>query len=87
MQALPHGDTMILGRWRSYVRTGNGGNVELRKLTFEYIKENFKYSILDIFKSTIDDQTILSRESWWKNVLQTREFGYNKIQKAPKKYP
>jgi len=70
---------MILGRWRSYVRTGNGGNVELRKLTFEYIKENFKYSILDIFKSTIDDQTILSRESWWKNVLQTREFGYNKI--------
>jgi len=50
---------------------------ELKKLTFEYIKHDFKYSILDIFKSTVDDQIILARESWWKSVLQTRKFGYN----------
>ena len=73
-----YGENMILGRWQSYIRTGNGGNVELKKLSFDYIKENFKYSILDIFKSTIDDQTIILKENWWKITLQTREFGYNK---------
>jgi hypothetical protein len=73
-----YGENMILGRWNSYVRTGHGGNIELKKLPFEYIKKNFEYSILEIFKSTIDDQTILTRENWWKGVLQTRKFGYNK---------
>ena len=73
-----YGENMILGRWQSYVKTGYGGNVEFKKLNFDYIKQNFKYSILDIFKSTVDDQLIIARESWWKSVLQTREFGYNK---------
>jgi|TARA_B110000037_G_scaffold216287_1_gene275022 hypothetical protein len=72
-----YGENMLLGRWRSYIKTGNGGNVELKKLSSAYIKANFKYSILDIFKSTIDDKVILERESWWKVALQTREFGYN----------
>ena len=40
--------------------------------------KNFEYSILDIFKSTTDDQTIITRENWWKSVLKTRNFGYNK---------
>lgn len=73
-----YGENMILGRWQSYIKTGNGGNVELKNLSFDYIKKNFKYSIIDIFKSTTDDQIIISREIWWKSVLQTREFGYNK---------
>jgi len=73
-----YGENMILGRWKSYIKTGNGGNVDLKKLSFDYIKTNCKYSILDIFKSTIDDQIIIAKESWWKSVLQTREFGYNK---------
>lgn len=72
-----YGEHMLLGRWKYYLKTGNGGNVELKKLSFAYIKNNFKYSILDIFKSTIDDQIILERESWWKEVLQSRKFGYN----------
>jgi hypothetical protein len=72
-----YGDQMILGRWESYVRTGHGGNVALKELDFEHIKHNFRYSILDIFKSTTDEKTILAREMWWKYVLQTREFGYN----------
>ena len=72
-----YGENMLLGRWKSYVKTRNGGNIELKKLSTDYIKSNFTYSILDIFKSTIDDKVILERESWWKEVLQTREFGYN----------
>ena len=73
-----YGEHMILGRWQSYVKTGNGGNIGLKKLSFDYIKKNFRYSILDIFKSTVDDHTIIDKENWWKNVLHTREFGYNK---------
>jgi hypothetical protein len=72
-----YGEDMILGRWRAYVKNGNGGNVGLKGLTFDHIKQNFKYSILDIYKSTTDDQIIINRESWWKEVLQSRQFGYN----------
>lgn len=73
-----YGENMILGRWQSYVRNGHGGNVELKKLDFDYIKKHFRYSVLDIFKSTVSDDKIIQRESWWKEVLLTRVFGYNK---------
>jgi len=72
-----YGENMILGRWRAYVKTGHGGNIGLKRLTFDHIKQNFRYSILDIYKSTTDDQIIIERENWWKEVLQTRKFGYN----------
>jgi len=72
-----YGENMILGRWRSYIKSGHGGNVGLKKLTFDHIKQNFKYSILDIYKSTTEDQIIIDRESWWKEVLQSRRYGYN----------
>jgi len=71
------GQDMILGRWKAYVNSGHGANVELKQLSFDHIKQNFRYSILDIYKSTIDDQIILERENWWKEVLQSRKFGYN----------
>lgn len=72
-----YGENMILGRWRAYLQNGHGGNIGLKRLTFDHIKHNFKYSILDIYKSTTDDQIIINRESWWKGVLQSRQFGYN----------
>lgn len=53
-------------------------NIELKSLDFEYIQKNFRYSILEIYKSTTDDDAILERESWWKELLMTRQFGYNK---------
>jgi len=73
-----YGKNMIFGRWEEYAQNGHGGNVELKVLTFDHIKQYFKYSILDIYKSTTNDQIILNRESWWKEILQTRQFGYNK---------
>jgi hypothetical protein len=73
-----YGENMILGRWRNYIKNGHGGNKELKEIDFDYIKQNFRYSILDIFKSTVDDNYIIQRESWWKRVLQTRKFGCNK---------
>ena len=74
-----YGDNMLWGRWKDYINTGHGGNVELKGLEFEYIKDFFTYTILEIFKSTTDSETIIGRESWWKNVLLTREkkYGYN----------
>lgn len=72
-----YGENMILGRWQSYIKTGHGGNVELKKLDFDYIKKNFRYSILEIFKASTEDKRIIERESWWKNILLTRTNGYN----------
>lgn len=73
-----YGEDMLHRRWLQYVQTGHGGNKELRDLEFNYIKKNFYYSILDIYKSKINDSIILRREAWWKETLLTRKFGYNK---------
>lgn len=72
---------MLLSRWTNYAENGHGGNVELKKLVsekgFDYIKRNFQYSILENYNAKVDDHSILERESWWKNILQSRNFGYN----------
>lgn len=44
----------------------------------EYVKKNFQYSILENYNSKVDSDEILERESWWKETLQTRNFGYNR---------
>lgn len=72
---------MLLQRWRSYISNGHGGNKELIELVekkgINYIKNNFYYSILENYNAKVDDHIILERESWWKETLQTRTFGYN----------
>ena len=72
---------MLLARWSSYADNGHGGNVELKKLVNEqgldYVKKNFQYSILENYNARIDDKVILERETWWKETLQSRVFGYN----------
>ena len=72
---------MLLQRWKSYVINGHGGNKELVALSdkngFDYIKKNFQYSILENYNAKVDDHEILERESWWKETLQSRSYGYN----------
>lgn len=72
---------MLLQRWSSYVGNGHGGNVELKQLVkekgFDYVKENFQYSILENYNARMDDRYIIRRESWWKNTLCSRTHGYN----------
>lgn len=72
---------MLLQRWRNYVASGHGGNKELvdlvNKQGFDYVKQNFQYSILENYNAKIDDHVVLKRESWWKETLQSRMFGYN----------
>lgn len=43
-----------------------------------YIQKNFKYSILEIFDTKTKTEQILERENYWKKVLETKRFGYNK---------
>lgn len=72
---------MLLQRWSNYVENGHGGNKGLKALIaqegFDYVKENFQYSILENYNARMDDNYILKREAWWKEVLCSRKFGYN----------
>lgn len=72
---------MLLQRWKNYINDGHGGNKELKELVkekgFDYVKKYFQYSILENYNSKVDDHVILQRESYWKEVLGSREFGYN----------
>lgn len=72
---------MLLQRWSNYVSNSHGGNKELKRIVdsegIEYVQSYFRYTILENYNSKVDDAVVLERESWWKNILQTRTFGYN----------
>ena len=72
---------MLLQRWGNYIATGHGGNKELIELIkekgIEYLRKYFQYSILENYNMRTDDDYVLQRESWWKETLQSRKFGYN----------
>lgn len=72
---------MLLQRWTSYIDNGHGDNTELVKLInqegFEYVQKFFQYAILENYNSRVDKKIILQRESYWKDILGTRQFGYN----------
>lgn len=72
---------MLLQRWSNYVSNGHGGNKELIELVeregFDYVKKNFQYSILENYNAKVDDYVIRARESWWKETLLSRVWGYN----------
>lgn len=78
-----YGKQKLWGRWTEYVETYHGGNKALKEL-FEkegasYFEDYFTYMLLEVLPSDNKEigNTVISRESWWKIALQTREFGYN----------
>ena len=76
-----YGEECLWQRWSEYVKTGHGGNAELKELltaNTEDYKYNFKYSVLEICNMSLGNEYIISRENHWKQVLMTREFGLNK---------
>ena len=77
-----YGDEGIWSRWSCYFSTGHGYNDEFTKLIskngISYARENFQFSILEFRSMKTDDQVILDREQYWKRVLRTNAFGYNK---------
>ncbi|NLX00992.1 MAG: GIY-YIG nuclease family protein [Syntrophomonadaceae bacterium] len=76
-----YGEEKLWSRWVEYIKTGHGNNVGLNELVNEkglkHVKQ-FKFSILEIAGINIDEEFIKKRETFWKEVLLSREFGYNK---------
>lgn len=77
-----YGDAGIWSRLSCYIYTGHGYNDELvktiKKRGNNYAVKNFKFSILEVFSLNTPDEIIIERESHWKNVMLSRQFGYNK---------
>jgi len=74
------GDDGLWQRWGSYVKTRHGGNRDLKRVLKDkgskYV-EHFQYSLLEVADSRASDEYVLERESFWKDVLASRQFGYN----------
>ena len=77
-----YGEEGIWGRWKSYIYSYHGNNIDLVELFKEkddsYFKENFKFAILEIIPSTKSPAEVTYKESLWKEKLFTRKFGFNK---------
>lgn len=74
------GEGGIWQRWAEYATNLHGNNrqlIELKKQFGDVHFENFYFSILEIADTYSSENEILVRESHWKNVLLTRQFGYN----------
>jgi hypothetical protein len=70
----------IWRRWTAYSVNGHGGNKELKRLLEEEgtaYASNFQYGVLEIADAHTGVEQILSRESHWKDLLQTRAHGLN----------
>jgi len=77
-----YGDEGIWGRWTTYAYTnGTGGNKDLKLVMREdkdYAINHFQFAILDYYKKSTSEDEILARESFWKEVLQSRgDLNYN----------
>lgn len=73
-----YGQEGIWQRWSSYIYSQNGGNKELLQLNNNYIRENFTFTLLEWYTIGTDTEYIISRESYWKNVMMSKgKYGYN----------
>jgi hypothetical protein len=76
-----YGDFGIWSRWAQYINTFHGWNDQMVSLVNKkgekYIKDNFKFSILEIHGMFVSDEQIIERENYWKEKLMTRTHGYN----------
>jgi hypothetical protein len=75
-----YGGTGIWQRWAAYSKNGHGGNKELRRILNANGADHarfLQFSLLEICDLNASDDYIIGRESHWKTVLRTREFGLN----------
>ena len=76
-----YGGEGIWQRWMEYVKTGHGGNRELRELLRKEGSEHvdhFQFALLEVCDVDASNDYIIKRETYWKQVLLSREFGLNK---------
>lgn len=74
-------DEFLLGRWKTYIKNGHGGNVKFKELIekygISYIRKYFSFQILEYFSENYPSVKVLKSESYWKNRFKSRIFGYN----------
>ncbi|WP_170851407.1 GIY-YIG nuclease family protein [Enterobacter hormaechei] len=71
----------IWGRWKTYFKTGHGGNaglIEAFGTGDEERLKNVTFSILEIMDINSDACEINRRESHWKRILLSRSVGHNR---------
>jgi len=78
-----YGEGGIWSRWECYVGTGHGHTDDLKKLISKcglaYARKHFRFALLEHFSMKTDNDFIVGREAYWKEVLLTRgKHGYNK---------
>jgi hypothetical protein len=77
-----YGDTGIWARLCEYVDSLHGGNVALRELVGQkgpdYARANLRFALLEFWSMRAADDDVLTRESYWKDVLLSRKFGLNR---------
>ena len=78
-----YGDGGVWSRWSEYCYSGHGYNTGLVDLVKEkgndYIIQNFRFTLLEIFSMVTTDEYIIGRENYWKTVMlsDNKKFGYN----------
>lgn len=77
-----YGDDGIWQRLCTYAATLHGGNVQLKALVAEkgeqYALQNLRFALLECLTARTDDQRVIEREGYWKQVLMSRMFGNNR---------
>lgn len=77
-----YGDTGIWQRWSHYAESIHGDNIGLRALVegkgADYAHENLVFALLEFWSMRTEDQHVLNRETYWKQVLLSRSLGHNK---------
>ena len=76
-----YGKDGLAQRWKKYLETCDGGNKMLAELYAkegrEYFEKNFRFTVLETFALGAAMEDVVAAESFWKENLMTRKFGYN----------
>lgn len=76
-----YGNEGLWERWQKYAQNLTGGNKKLESIKKdkgdEYIINNFQFSIIEIFDTKTNDNYVIEREEFWKQVFNTYDCGLN----------
>lgn len=76
------GDTGIWQRWGYHAAILHGDNVGLQAHFAakgeDYFRRNMRFALLEFWSMRTEDQHVIDRETYWKEVLLSRSLGHNK---------
>ncbi len=77
-----YADEGIWHRMSAYAETLHGNNVGLKALVSskgeDYALQNLHFALLEYWSKRTEDQRVIDRETYWKQVLLSRKLGNNK---------